>query len=258
MRALLPATLLLLAALVAAQEAPPKEETPKEETPREETPKGPDAASRQLLGEWEARLYHPGRVGVKKVSHDILATLTLGEHKLESKGAYAWDGQKGVLTWENEQVGRMLAQQGWPQATFDGLFQNESMLETFAGATLTAKREAQTGTVVTVEGHDRVRRLQFDAHGVLISVLMSANTPMGALDVTVTYTYTPIGEKLARTGWVVSIPGLDRKETGTMTYEKVGAFHLPARAEVKTVMGGSDAGTKVLVFSNYKVNDGAE
>ncbi|MFB3066430.1 MAG: hypothetical protein ACE10D_07940 [Planctomycetota bacterium] len=231
------------------------------EKPKEKGPVSMDELSKELLEAWAKKQYNLGRAGAKQASYKIAAKMEVMGQVMECKGDYSWDGKAGSLTWDNAQLGGMLAEQGWSATNMDSNFRTRAWLEQFDGATLTAKRD-EKGTVVTVKTGKPagIREVHFDNNGVMTGMKMEAPNKMGGtMEIVMDLSYKQEGGQYINTGWSFKgeLPQGTYSEKTTITSVKAGDFFIITKAVADGKMsmpGGEMAMKKTLTFTDWKIN----
>lgn len=227
----------------------------------EEEPVPPemDDRSRELLEAWEKKEYNLGRAGAEKASFKLSAHVR-GRVDGHTAASYVWDGEKGTLDFEDPEIGGFLAQQGWNNRMFDPWFRGGAFRDDMRGTKLTAEERDDGTTVVAISGEEvgDVSELRFDASGVLVAVVSEARMEKGAtVPVVIRLTYRKESGLYLLAGFTAEVrtPVDPYVEETTFEHRKVGVFVVPAKAESTATIGGKPAGSKRILFSDWKFND---
>jgi hypothetical protein len=231
-----------------------------EATPRRGRTGGPAAAdqlSRELLDSWMMRQYDLARAGVKEASCKVRATI--GEptgRTAKATGEYRWDGESGCLTWDNKQVARILARQGWSAEKLDMWFKADRRV-VLDGTRLSAKKSG-SGAVVHVEGGD-LKEIRFDGDGVLTTVVSTVSGPGGPVESTLTFDYERVGDRYVWSGWSVElmVGGTKYVETNTIRTAKMSGFFVMTKLAARSTVGSPPNQMelrKALTFSDWKIS----
>lgn len=223
-----------------------------------------DATSRKLLDDWEAKTYHLGRAGVEKASctvdfsvqHPMAGTMAM-------TGTYKWDGEKGTLNWDNDQLAGRMKQAGISEDMLTEHFKENVHLAKFGKCKLTAE-SAEDGTKINIEGeNDRhLTALYFDGNGKLTKAAGSFDPGTGQqVPLTITFEYGEVDGKLYQkvTNAELEIPGMGKVFSKTeITTEKLGDYWVTTKVQTTNTMNGQPAGSSTVTIKDWKFNDDVE
>jgi len=254
---------LLAGPALAQDDAPPPDTEKVAPTKPAEKPKGAemDDLSKATLKAYEKKAYHLGRAGVEKASCKIAVTVSsMMAGEMKGNADYVFDGEKGTLTWDNSQLGMMLAQQGLGAKQLDQDFDEEGFKKALAGTKLTAEKAEDGAVTITVKGETEAgfKTMRFGADGILSEFVVSQDTGMGQKqDITVKLTHEEKEGALLVTKEFVSLetPMGPFEMTSTTTWAKSGGYWVKEKIEAVSKMGGQTAGNRTVEYSEWKFND---
>lgn len=216
-----------------------------------------DERSKELFEAWEKKEYNLGRAGAQKASFKLSAHVT-GRVNGHTGGSYVWDGEQGTLRFDDDAIGESLSREGWNDRTFDAWFRGGPFTHGAKGRLVAEDREDGTAVVKVVDDPDaEVTELHFDAEGVLVAVVSRGQVGGVKIPVRVTLRYRKESGLHLLAGWSANIqtPGGPYLEETKLEYRKVGVFHVIVEAESTATMGGRPAGSKRILFSDWKFNE---
>ncbi len=262
-------TLLLVAAILAAGPGPavagdpPPPHPGKKEGAGKPKPVVMDETTRTLWKAFLTKSYNLARAGVRKASFKVKVRLTVAvlDKSVEGTAFYRFDGKKGKLTWDVPELGAALARQGFSAERLDFEFREDAWAGRLAGCRLVAENREDGTTKVVVKGEQKegIRAFVFDREGRISKMIMGFDPGTGVKrDLPVRLSYAVLDGKYALRSFrfEIDLPGRGRfTEVSTVTYTKVGAYHVRAKLVSVETLAGKPLQEKVFEFSDWKFND---
>jgi len=218
-----------------------------------------DDATRKLFADWQAKLHHAGRAGIKNARCKLKGSVAYGqmEEPLEIKGKFSWDAaasEPAKLEWSPDKTTARLTRMGWDAARFAQSFDPNDFERKLAGGKLSAHTEGDE-TIVSVEGPtaEGFRRFVFDKQGVLQLIYMEQpGKDEQTVKIEVRMAFKTEGEKLVTTGWasIAEVPFKGTVESLVRVENKKvkGQFLWSKVEELVRVEGNPIAGFRVELY----------
>jgi len=243
---------------------------------KETAPVKADATARRLLKGFQERHYHLGAAGVTRARFRVKATVRSMVGMEKGTAQYIWTGKKGLLRWEDPEVGGRLAQQGFSSSFFGRFFRRNRWWEMYEGTTLVSKERDDGRTEIIVlagnpeqvkgnaepaeknhqQNPGRVRSLLFDKKGILTEIVSEAESGLGKIQkATTKLRHEVLDGELVTKGWNVetTVPGLGRLTDRTeISYERKAGFLVPVKVCSTARMGDREVGSRVLELTGWE------